>query len=573
MQSPSATEAAAATVHVALVGNPNTGKSTLFNTLTGYHQRVGNFPGVTVELKIGEVRGSATDSSMQLVDLPGSYSLHAESADEAILLDVLIGDRSGLPKPDALLCVIDACHLRRNLFLVTQVIELGLPVVVALNMTDIAASRGVSIDVDVLRDRLGVPVVPIVATRDSSVRPLLDALQQVVANGQVPADRPLLPQDVRNCGAQLAAGLAGDAALKDELGEQAKQGPVPGGPRAAALEITQALLAPKGFMEQRLITKHGPSILDRLSEQREVLERAHGAVVEIEAQSRYAWIDEVVQSSVQDGASRGRSRSDLADKWLTHRVWGLLVFLVLMAICFQAVYSWSGPFMDFIDGCFAWVGGSLASMVPEGALQSLLTDGVVAGVGGVLIFLPQILILFLFIAILEDCGYMARVAFLLDRWMGWVGLSGRSFVPLISSFACAIPGILATRTIEDRRSRYATMLIAPLMSCSARLPVYVLLISTFVPAQSYLGGWLGLQALVMLALYAVGVVAAIFVAWILNRTMLKGRAPSFLMELPSYKWPSVRTVFFRLYEQGREFCISAGTIIFATTIIIWALGY
>ena len=244
-----------------------------------------------------------------------------------------------------------------------------------------------------------------------------------------------------------------------------------------------------------------------------------------------------------------------------------------MGVCFQAVYSWAGPFMDVIDTAFGWLGASVGELLPAGAFQSMLTDGIVAGVGAVLIFLPQILILFLFIAILEDCGYMARVAFLLDRWMGWVGLSGRSFVPLISSFACAIPGILATRTIEDRRSRYATMLIAPLMSCSARLPVYVLLISTFVPAQALLGGWLGLQGLVMLSLYALGVIVALVVAFILNRTILTGRAPSFLMELPSYKWPSIRTVFFRLYDQGKEFCISAGTIIFATTIIIWALGY
>ncbi|MCH7591948.1 MAG: ferrous iron transporter B, partial [Planctomycetes bacterium] len=289
--------------------------------------------------------------------------------------------------------------------------------------------------------------------------------------------------------------------------------------------------------------------------------------------SRYARIAEIVARVVTRPETAPRSFSDRLDRVLTHRIVGTMVLAVLMAACFQSIYSWSAPLIDTIDGALGLLGTLVAQRMPEGPLQSMLVDGVIAGVGAVLIFLPQIVILFLFLAIIEDCGYMARAAFLLDRWMGMIGLSGKSFVPLLSSFACAIPGIMATRTIEDRNDRFVTILIAPLMSCSARLPVYMLLIAAFIPATPLLGGLVTSQVLVLFALYGVGTVVAILVALVLKRTVLKGESAPFLMELPKFKWPSTRTVLYRAYEQGREFMVSAGTIIFAVAIVIWALGY
>lgn len=540
---------------VALVGNPNTGKSTLFNALTGFRQRVGNYPGTTVERRSGLLRAS---SAVEVVDLPGTYSFAARAADEAIVMDALLGKAGSEPRPDLIVSVVDAANLARNLFLTTQLLELGAPVIVALNMMDVAEGAGVRIDVAGLAAELGVPVLPVVASRQMGVEALEKAIVEAV-------DHP--------CSTHCASFPDCVCAELDGLCHSLSG--ATGGPHAGAsrVEAIQTLLDPGGYHEERLVERCGRGLAEELAERRKRITSAGQSLVEVEAQVRYAWIDRVLHRVLTRVGPRRRSRSEAIDRVLTHPILGLGVLILLMGICFQGVYAWTAPLMDAIDVVFAWIGDLVVSVTPTGALQSLLVNGVVAGMGAVLTFLPQILILFLFMAILEDCGYMARAAFLLDRWMRLFGLNGKSFIPLLSSFACAIPGILSTRTIEDRRDRFVTILIAPLMSCSARLPVYVLMIGAFVPATPLLGGLIGLQAATLLGMYMVGAVVAIPTAWLLKQTVLRGPTQSFLLELPSYKRPSARVVFFRMWEQGKAFASSAGTMIVAVTIVIWALGY
>ena len=543
---------------VALIGNPNTGKSTLFNALTGYRQRVGNYPGTTVERRAGFIRSEDKADPIEVIDLPGAYSLAARAADEAIVLDALLG-RTGVDRrPDLIVSVVDAANLGRNLFLSTQLLELGVPLVVALNMMDLAEASGVRIDAAALAAELGVVVVPVVATKQIGI----EALEQAILDS---LDAP--------CSDHCPSFPDCVCAELDGLRNSLADGGAGEHHRASRIEAMQTLLDPGGYHESRLVKRCGRGLAEELAERRRRIASAGESVVEVEARVRYTWIDRVLHRVVTRVRPRPRSKSEAADRLFTHRVFGLAVFLLMMGICFQSVYAWAAPVMDAIDGFFGALGGFLADVIPAGAVQSLVVNGVAAGVGAVLTFLPQILILFLFLAILEDCGYMARAAFLMDRWMGLFGLNGKSFIPLLSSFACAVPGILSTRTIEDRRDRFVTILIAPLMSCSARLPVYVLLIGAFIPATPLLGGLIGLQAATLLAMYLVGAAVAIPVALILKRTVLKGPSQSFLMELPTYKWPSPRIVFFRMYEQGKAFCVSAGTLIFAVAIVIWALGY
>ena len=546
------------TYTVALVGNPNTGKTTLFNVLTGFRQRVGNYAGVTVDKRTGRLRTPDSDLVVELIDLPGAYSLAARGEDEAILLDVVLGRQSKTTAPDAILCVVDATNLPRNLFLLTQVLELGKPVVVALNMMDLAEARGVRVDVEALALEIGAPVVPIVANKQVGLSALKEAVVASLSAGAVD-HCPSFPSCV-------CAELDG---LCETLSQHAHADHAP----TTRVEALQTLLDPGGYHETRVVQRCGRGLAGELAERRRRILAAGESLVEVEAKVRYGWIDRVIEHVVRQPDAPSRSRTELVDRVLTHRIAGTAIFLLLMGVCFQAIYSWAAPLMELIDGLFVALGGGVREWLPAGALQSLLADGVVSGVGAVLIFLPQILILFLFIAVMEDCGYMARAAFLIDRWMGLFGLGGQSFIPLLSSFACAVPGILATRTIDDRRDRFVTILIAPLMSCSARLPVYALLIGAFVPATPLLGNLVTTQAATLLAMYLVGVVVAVPVAWILKRTVLKGPVPSFLMELPSYKWPSTATVMYRMYDQGKSFVTSAGTIIFAVALIIWALGY
>ena len=534
---------------LALIGNPNTGKTTLFNALTGLTQHAGNYPGVTVEHKVGTVTLDGEDA-LDLIDLPGAYSLAAHSPDEMLAIDVLLGQQQDAPPVDGILAVVDASNLRRNFYLVSQLAEIDVPLVVALNMGDIALRRGISIDASALSEALGAPVVPVLAHRRQGVDELRRTLAALNAD-PAPArpQRVELPDQLQRATAELQASVSGPL---------------------SPVEALRALVDEDGYAERRLLASAGDGVADRLRGLRTV---GADSLSELESNARYAWIDGLLAQAIDQPSRLESRRSDRADRVLAHRLFGVAIFVLVNVLVFEAIYTWSGPLMDGIDALFAACGDRAAALIPPGALQSLVVDGLIAGVGGVLIFLPQIAILFFFIALLEDSGYMARAALLMDRLLTRVGLSGTAFMPLLSSFACAIPGIMATRTIEDRRDRFATILVAPLMSCSARLPVYVLFIGTFVPDRSLWGGVIGLQALTLFAFYCLGALVAIPVAWLLKRTLLKGDPPPFLLELPSYKTPDLRTVLLRVYHSSRAFVVRAGSLILATTIAMWALAY
>ncbi|MBB3179380.1 ferrous iron transporter B [Variovorax sp. Sphag1AA] len=466
---------------IALLGNPNCGKTALFNLLTGSRQKVANYAGVTVERKEGTLR-TASGRRVFVLDLPGAYSLNALSADEAVTRDVVTGKSSEAP-PDLLVCVTDATNLRLNLRLVLDAKRLGLPMVVALNMTDMARKQGITVDTAALSRELGVPVIETVGVQSNGARALVEAL-----------DAPV------------------------------------------TAAVPRAWHAP-GFDE----------VLDTQREVRRILSVA---------------VKEPVGSL---------ATSDRIDRVVMHPLWGMLVLAITMFLMFQAVFSWAEVPMDAIKDATGAVGEFLKRAMPEGMLQSLLVDGIVAGVGGVIVFLPQILILFLFILALEDSGYLPRAAFLLDRVMGTVGLSGRSFIPLLSSFACAIPGVMATRTITNWRDRITTIMIAPLMTCSARLPVYALLIAAFIPART-VGGVFNLQGVVLFALYVFGIVSAMAVAWVMKRFRDSKQHSPLMMELPAYRWPNLRNLALGLYERAWIFIQRVGTIILTLTILLWFLS-
>jgi len=540
---------------LALIGNPNTGKTTLFNALTGLSQQVGNYPGVTVERKIGAFQVD-DGRSINIVDLPGTYSLSAHSPDEAIAVDALINRQRDLAPIDGVLCIVDAANVRRNFYLLSQLVEAELPIVIALNMVDIAETRAIRVDAEKLSQRLGLPVIPVCAHR----RQGLDVLRQALEN-LIDEPTPVQPSITPELPTRLKEAIA---RLQKEFASA--------GRALSHLESLRALIDEGSYLEQRLIAEADDGFARHLQTLRQHA-FADTDPAEFESQTRYAWIDSLLSDALQQPESLHGNPSDRIDELLTHRFFGVAAFALLNALVFQAIYSWSGPLMDAIDGLFATLGAWVGSALPAGPVQSLLVDGVVAGVGGVLIFLPQIAILFLFISLLEDCGYMARAALLMDRLLTRCGLSGKSFIPLLSSFACAVPGIMATRTIEDRRDRLATILVAPLMSCSARLPVYILFIAAFVPERTWAGGLFNLQGLALLAFYALGILIAIPMAFLLKKTLLKGEAPPFLLELPSYKWPEPRNVLLRVYQNCWAFVVRAGSIILATTIAMWALAY
>ncbi len=564
----------------ALVGNPNTGKTTLFNALSGLRQRTGNYPGVTVETK----RGLATCAGqpVDIIDLPGTYSLAARSPDEMVAVDVILGRQAGETRPDVVVSIVDASNLDRNLYLTTQVLELGVPVIIALNMVDVATGQGLHVDAEQLSKLLELPVVPIQANQGKG----LDRLREViaasvnseaanqgegspfVATGGPPVDGPSTggPPVATSCvgeGAVPTRPVFPEAFEAEVAALQRTLGDVP------TFLARRLLLDVGGFTEQRLVAQGGPDVARQVQEARARLATVGCAVPGVEARTRYSWIRQVSALCVRRPAVRVVNWTDRLDRVLTHRVWGTLIFLAVMFVVFQSIFTAAQPLMDLISNGKDWVAGALRDRLPAGMFTSLLLDGVLAGVGSVLVFIPQIAILFGFLAVLEDCGYMARAAFLMDRLMARCGLSGKSFIPMLSSVACAVPGILATRVIENRRDRLATILVAPLMSCSARLPVYILLIGAFL-TDGY-PWWL--PGLVMFSLYLLGLVLAPIVALLLKRTLLRGATPLFVMEMPLYKRPSLWTVLLRMSDATGAFLKRAGTLILASMVLVWALLY
>ncbi len=473
---------------IALVGNPNCGKTALFNLLTGSRQKVANYAGVTVERKEGRLVTPA-GKALRMLDLPGAYSLHPRSPDERVTCDVLYGRAIGEKRPDLVVCVVDATNLRRNLRLVLAVRRLGLPCVVALNMTDLADQRGMHVDPQALAAELGVRVVPTVGVKSEGAEALRTLLDDAVLWRRQGAALPVIGIDDEHT----------DAARADH------------------------------------------------DEVRAILQRLN--------------LDAVVPHTA----------SDRIDRVVLHPLLGPALLVLVLFLMFQAVFAWAVVPMDAIKAVTEWFGGAVAGALPPGYLRSLLVDGIIAGVGGVLVFLPQIVILFFFILTLEESGYLPRAAFLLDRLMGGVGLSGRSFIPLLSSFACAIPGIMAARTIANPRDRLTTIMIAPLMTCSARLPVYALLIGAFIPKRE-VGGLFELQGLVLFALYLIGIAGALAVAWVLKRFTARGTVRPLMMELPTYHWPSVRSVAIGLWQRVVVFMRRVGGIILTLTVVLWFLA-
>lgn len=533
---------------VAVLGCPNTGKSTVFNRLTGLRQKTGNYPGVTVERIIGRARIGSAEAD--LLDLPGTYSLAADSPESGITLDALLGMAAGLRRPDAILLVADASNLRRSLHLFSQCRELGLPVALALNMQDLARRDGAEIDAARLAERIGAPVAPMTANRGVGIRQLREALRRVLSEPFPDVER-LMPE-------------VHGAAL--ELKERLMA------PDMAMPALERAIIDRDGEFERRLLDITGPAARNALREVRGRALRALGgpSLQSREAERRYRQVDQWLEGAA---ARSPRAREGWLERAINHPVAGLLVFLGVMSAVFQAVFAWAAPLMDAIGGLFETTGAYALGILPPGALASLLVDGLWSGVGAVMVFLPQIVILFALVLFLEDCGYLARASFLMDRLLRLCGLSGQSFIPLLSGFACAVPAIMSTRVIGSRRSRLATIVAIPLMTCSARLPVYALLISGFVPPAYWLNGWINLHGVLLLGLYLLGIAGGALSAVLTRRTALRGPGGSFLMEMPPFRWPNVRVLGLKLFGRARVFLVRAGTVIAAACMVIWALGY
>jgi ferrous iron transport protein B len=531
---------------VALVGNPNTGKTSLFNALSGLNQRVGNYPGVTVETKKGKFHWRG--QTFHVIDLPGTYSLAARSPDEMVAVDVMLGREEGEPKPDLVVTIVDASNLERNLYLTTQVLELGVPVIVALNMIDVADNQGVLIDVAQLSKNLGVPVVQVQANKGRGIDALKTAVAQAIQQ-PAPSRGPSFPD-----------------AFESEV-SRISQRLNHGTPRFL---VRRLLIDVGGYTERLLTQRQQDHLAEEIQAARQRLALAGCPVPAVEARTRYGWIRQATTGCLQRPAERRVNWTDRLDAVLTHRVGGLVIFLAVMFLVFQSIFVWARPLMDFIVAGQEQIGSWVSAALDPGPLRSLLADGVVKGVGSVLVFLPQILILFAFIAVLEDCGYLARAAYLMDKLMARAGLNGKSFIPLLSSVACAVPGIMAARVIENRRDRFATIMVAPLMSCSARLPVYALLIGAFLSGDGH-AWWT--PGLTLFAMYALGLIVAPLVAFLLKRTLLRGETPVFVMEMPLYKAPSPRLIARRAFEASWMFIRRAGTLILASMIVIWALLY
>ncbi len=599
---------------VLLVGNPNTGKTSVFNSLTGLRQKTGNYPGVTVEKKTGIVTGP-DGGTLRLHDMPGMYSLTPKSLDDSIAREVLIGEADEDLDIRLIVVVADASNLNRNLYLVTQLIDLGIPVAVAMNMMDNAVSSGVHIDLDALSDRLKVPIVPVVASRQRGI----DELRRMMFDQ--------VSRDTRTAGStdEGAAGSTGEAGAETDGAEAGTaptgstdeaapgpDGPVPGPPAVSfaerfprrrllgglldealspaaawfgehtnlnevaqtseALRVTSSDHALRTWMEGRQDASCKEDLKRIVEQTRGRLDEMQVPWRMLETILRYDQIDELYSKVVREERSARDSLSVRLDRVFTHRAAGPAIVLIVFALVFQSIFSWAEAPMTLIEDGIGALGAFVYQLLPEGLVRNLLVDGVIAGVGAVLVFLPQILFLFFFLALLEDTGYMARVAFIMDRFMKSMGLSGHSVMPLLSSFACAIPGIMATRTISNWKDRLITIMIAPLMSCSARLPVYILLIGAFFPTMTIFGVFT-LQGLMLFSMYIFGIVVAIAAALVFKRLFMKDAVPtSFVMELPPYRLPSLKWVLLQMVERAKVFVTEAGQIILAISVVLWFLA-
>ncbi|HWA87396.1 MAG TPA: ferrous iron transport protein B [Opitutus sp.] len=534
----------------AVVGNPNCGKSTLFNALTGLKQKVGNYPGVTVEKKIGTTY-SQHGQPVTVIDLPGAYSLAARSPDEAVTRDVLLGRRADTPQPDRILCIVDATNLERNLYLLHQILDLGRPVIVVLNMMDLAATAGLNIRVGRLEHLLGVPVIACEAVNGKGIVDLRLAMSRAELS---------LARHAWDVPAAIAPAVA---ELQASLTANDRKAPLIA--RAEAL----LLLTDQDSVRVAGSTPLSPRTTEILQGWQTRWSREGTDWAALLVNSRYESIGRIASEVVLPAGDAGPTRSDRIDAVVTHPLWGWLVLGGIMTLLFLSIFTLAEYPMNFIDAQVAAFSGWVKQAMPPGDLRDLITDGAIAGVGGVVVFLPQILILFFFIGLLESTGYMARAAFIMDRLMSRVGLNGKSFIPLLSSYACAIPGIMATRTIEDAKDRLVTILVAPLMSCSARLPVYLLMIAALVP-----GGRVPVVTKVgiMLLMYALGTFGAFGFAWLFKRTLLKGAPPLMIMELPPYRLPRIKDVLLHMLERAGIFLKRAGTIILGISIVLWFLA-
>lgn len=560
-------------IRIAVAGNPNSGKTTVFNNLTGLRAKVGNYPGVTVEKREGLLR----DTPHTLLDLPGTYSLSARSPDEELARDVLLGRVPGTARPDAVLLVIDASNLERNLYLASQVLEFGMPVVIACNMMDAAAERGQIVDCEALARELGVPVIGTVAATGEGLDTVREALLRARSLTLSPQRAWKLPEPMEEAAHDVAAVMEESGAIPACA--------VRGGAVLWLMDYLAGDVASRRSAE-RFLARLQPAQATALCAAADRLLEAMADSAAAAVEARYEWISDVASRVVQreeprdrgdvDAPGQAAARSirlppetltDRIDRILTHRVLGLVIFAGVMFLLFLSIFSWAEPLMGLIDAGQGALAGFVSDRMADGPLRSLLTDGVIAGVGAVVIFFPQICILFFCLALLEDSGYMARAAFLMDRLMSHVGLHGKSFIPLLSSYACAIPGIMATRTIEDRRDRFTTILIAPLMSCSARLPVYIILIAALFGDRTWL------KAGVMFGLYALGTITAMLLALLFKKTLFAGPRPAFILELPSYHVPRVGALLRSTWDRSKLFLTNAGTVIFCVSVIVWALSY
>jgi len=531
----------ASDIKIALVGNPNTGKSTLFNLLTGLNQRIGNFPGITVDKKIGYCKLS-NNQVAEIADLPGTYSLYPKSKDESIVFQVL-ADKKNPNHPDLVILVADATNLRRNLLLYTQVADLGLPVILALNMIDMAKKDGLDIDIDLLSKRLGIQVVPISARGNIG----LDVLKTAIINRST-----------------LATQLAG--ADLNVLAPEAIE------------EVKDVLQTDNNYYALQMLHQHQHvnnmpvgthETLEKIKTETSFESSKQQAA---ETVSRYRYLSTILSGVIKDtGADRKFAFSDKLDSILTHRIWGFVIFIFILFFIFNSIFAWATYPMDLIESGFGWLTAFGHEHLPGGILTDLFLDGILAGLGGVVIFIPQIAILFAFISILEDTGYMSRVTFMMDKIMSKFGLSGKSVVPMIGSLACAVPSIMSARNIESWKDRIITIMVAPLVSCSARLPVYTLIISLIIP-DKYIFGFINLQGLTLMGMYVISIVAAILVAYVMKFLIKAKERSYFIMELPVYRMPRWKNVFYTMFEKSKTFVMEAGKVIIAISIILWVLA-